>query len=204
MDMYGSGRGLRYFLGFLVVILVLFLLIVMIVRSGNNSAKKVEKTQATLMSYVNNPAITVTQTTIGPVQAAQNHDQATITVSNSSSVMTIYKGYDGSVVDTKSYPMNVASFGEFLKAIDRAGYTRGDTPAELKDDRGFCPLGSRYIFTINDGGNELQRYWATSCNGSRTYRGNVSLTRTLFQNQIPDYNAMINSANKNSGTYLSL
>ena len=32
--MYGSGRGLRFFLGFLVVILVLFLVIVLIVRGG--------------------------------------------------------------------------------------------------------------------------------------------------------------------------
>jgi len=204
MDMYGSGRGLRFFLGFLVVVLVLFLVIVLIVRGGGSDSKKVQETKKTLMSYVDNPAVTVTQTVIGPVQASQNHDQATITVSNSSSVMTIYKGYDGSVVDSKSYPMNQTSFGEFLKALDRAGYTRGNTPEELKDDRGFCPLGSRYIFTISEGGNELQRYWATSCGGTRTYNGNLSLTRALFKNQVPDYYTMVNNANKNSGTVLSL
>ena len=54
------------------------------------------------MSYVDNPAVTVTQTVVGLASITESRPSHHYGF-NSSSVMTIYKGYDGSVVDSKSY-----------------------------------------------------------------------------------------------------
>lgn len=186
--MYGEGRNWRYIIGFAAVIILLFVIIFMIVKGGGGDSKgKVPETQKALTSYSNNDDITVTAHTIGPITAPENHNEIEINVTNTQATINIINGYDDNIVNSRSYPLTTEAFSEFLSALDKAGFTNGNTDEKLKDDSGYCATGQRYIFSIRDGANEIQRFWTTSCGGTKTYKGNRSATLSLFQNQIPNY-----------------
>jgi hypothetical protein len=119
-----------------------------------------------------------------PTKVDQDHHQVRITVSATQNQIEIIQGYQGSVIDSRTYSNNPAAYASFLQALKLANFTKGDSKSTA-DYRGYCPLGDRYIYTFNDGYKELFTYWTTSC-GQGTYGGNRSLTRTLFQRQIPD------------------
>lgn len=195
--MYGERRNLRYFIGLGLVIVLLFVVIFMIIRGGGEEGK-VPEAERELTSYADDSDAAVVFTTIGPVVAPQDHSEAQIVITNSDSSIDVMQGFDGNVINSQSYPMTTSAFGEFLHALDRAGYTEGNTAEDLKDDRGFCPTGSRYIFEVRDGSKTVQRFWATSCrNAPKTYRGNLNLTLELFRSQIPDYADITEDANIN-------
>lgn len=183
----------RYFIGFIASIGLLVILIVLIF-SGGSSPKKVPKTSKTLDSYATSGG-SVVLTIDGPINAEQNHEQVRITVSGDSATFDHIKGYEGGVADTKSYPNNQDAYTNFLFALEKAGFNLGNTSSSLKDERGFCPLGDRYIFELQQDGEELQRFWATNCGGTKSYLGNVNLTLQLFQNQIPDYGNLTQNIN---------
>ena len=65
------------------------------------------------------------------------------------------------------------------------------TARSSANEKGYCPLGNRYVFEIIEGGDAIQRYWATNCANRKTYKGNLSLTLMLFQAQVPDYNTLV-------------
>jgi hypothetical protein len=184
--MYGEGKNWRYIIGIGLAIVLLFIVIFMIVRGGGDDAKTPE-TQRELTSYAEDSNFTVTHRMIGPIVAAQNHDEVEISVNNTSATVNVIKGYDGNVVDSRSYPMSTEGFREFLSALSKAGYTKGNTDEDLRNDEGNCATGQRYTFEATDGSRNMQRFWATSCGGTKTYRGNVDRTISLFQQQIPDY-----------------
>lgn len=189
--MYGEDRQWRYFIGFGLVIILLFVIIFIIVNHGGSN--KVPTTQRSLPSYSDDDNASARETIIGPIVAEQDHTETQITVSNTSSTIEVTRGYNGNEVTSRSYTSSPAAFSEFLHALDKAGYTHGNTDESLANDQGFCPTGNRYIFTLQDGSRTVQRFWATSCGGTKTYRGNLGLTLWLFENQIPDYDTVINS-----------
>jgi hypothetical protein len=185
--MYGRGSSLRYFIGFALTIILLIFVIVLIVNHGSSKGK-VPVTQKALTSYASDDNAAVRETIDGPINAEQNHNELQITVTNATTSFQLMQGYDGTVSKSQLYPMGTTSFDVFLSALDHAGFTKGDTTASLQDDRGFCPTGDRYIFEVMDNGNDVERFWTTSCGTPRTYKGNTALTLTLFQAQVPNYN----------------
>lgn len=190
--MYGEDRNIRLFVGLGLVILLLFVAIFLIINSGGSDNKdEVTETKRSLTSYASDPDVTVTQHIVGPIVAAERHSQLEINVSNSSTTANRISGYDGNVTGSQTYPMTTASFSEFLNAIDRAGFTLGSTDKELENDEGFCPTGKRYIYTVRDGSKVVQRFWATSCGGTKSYKGNLGQTITLFQRQVPEYGTLM-------------
>lgn len=193
MRMYGEGRNLRYFIGIGLVIILLFFVIFLIMRSGGDN--KVPETARELTSYVDDSNFSVTLTTVGPITDATTHHEAQIIVTNQDASAEISQGYDGNIVASTSHALTNSGFGEFLSALEKAGYTRGNTTEDLKDDKGFCPTGQRYILEAHDGSKSVQRFWATSCGGTKTYKGNLGLTLDLFQSQIPDYGDLIDDKN---------
>jgi len=71
------------------------------------------------------------------------------------------------------------------RALDLAGFTKGDAKSTNTNERGYCPTGDRYIFEIVNGASDAQRYWSTSCRNSGTFKGNVAQVKQLFIAQIP-------------------
>lgn len=176
---------MKYILGFFVTVLLLIVLVMLLVFGGDDK-KSVPSTSKTLASYSNSEA--ETRLTIdGPINAPEMHRATRITVSQTKTTLEQLRGYDGQVIDTKTFDNTQTSYLSFLRALELAGFTKGDTAESLKNDRGYCPLGTRYIFELENNGKKLERFWATTCNGAKSYQGNTGLTVQLFKNQIPNY-----------------
>jgi hypothetical protein len=183
----GEVIFMRYFIGFLVTILLIVLLIFMLVSGGGDNKEKVPQTAKTLDSYaaVNSD---VRVTIDKPVNAAQVHRQARVTVSADNVVYEELTGYDGQVTRQFSYPSSRAAYESFLLSLSSAGFTQGDTAEALREERGRCPLGDRYIYELRENQQSVQRFWSTSCNDEQSYLGNPALTLDLFRAQVPNYN----------------
>lgn len=176
----------RYLLGFIAVFGLIILLIILIFHGGGGKPKP---TPRTLDSYATTDA-QVRLTIDGPINADQEHEQVQIIVSNTSAVYQQIQGYQGNVVNQKTYANNVNSYTNFLAALGHAGFTRGTNNPALKNETGYCPLGSRYIYELQQDGQDIERFWSTTCGSPSTYGGNASLTLNLFEAQIPDFSTL--------------
>ena len=176
---------MRYFLGFLITIGLIILVIVLLFRGP--SKPKVSTTSKTLDSYASTNA-EVKLTIDGPINAQSEHDQTRITVDRNNVTYEQITGYQGSVKKMQRFDNNQEAFTVFLKALDRAGFTLGDTDKTLADERGRCALGTRYIYELAQDGKNLERFWTTSCGGIKTFKGLDGQTRDLFRAQIPNQN----------------
>lgn len=174
---------MRYIIGLLVtvglIVLVLFLLL-----SGGSSTPTPKQLQ--LIDYAQSSANA--QLLIdGPIVANQQHDEIQIDVNRNQVVYTRYTGYDQVTTVTQSYENNDRSFAVFLRALQHEGFTVGNTDPSLRDERGYCPLGNRYIYTFRDGSKQLMRFWSTSCGDTTTAKGKIPTINSLFKHQVPDY-----------------
>lgn len=141
------------------------------------------KAPVTNIGAYSDTASDVTMLIDAPTNINQDHRQVRITVSGTQNQIEIMEGYQGHVINSRTYPNNTTAYAAFLQALKVANFTKGNAKSKT-DYRGHCPLGNRYVYTFNDGYKDLFTYWKTSC-GDGTYRGNQSLTFTLFQRQIP-------------------
>jgi hypothetical protein len=179
---------MRYIIGFLITIGLIILAFILILRGGNdgNTKKSPAVTQYTNTS-------TVMQLTIeGPVNANQIHNEVRITVGKSQTNYAQLIGYENTVVNSKSYDNNATAYADFLNALARVGYTKGNTSSSASNELGACPAGTRYIYEILNGAQSVERFWYSSCNQG-TYGGNAVLTNSLFKAQVPDYDNLTSS-----------
>jgi hypothetical protein len=181
---------MRYFIGFLVTIGLIILLIVLIFNGGSSS--KATVTPKPLTSYYNTDA-QVQLTIDGPITAVQDHEQVQISVNNGQTTYSQISGYNGEVVNTESYSNTQNSFYSFLRALETVSFTSGDTSSKLSNERGLCPLGRRYVVQLTQDGKTIERFWSTSCGGTKTYNGNLPVTIELFEAQVPDYSTLTDS-----------
>lgn len=181
----------RYFIGFLLAIGLIVVVIILIIKALTGTHKG--PTPLDLPSYANSD-VRVQLTIDSPVTAPDTHSDIIMTIGSTQSTLLITKGYDSNVVSMKNYPMTSGAYAVLLKALAYNGFTKGITDPNLADERGHCAQGDRYIYEVLDGsGNDLQRYWRTSCN-TGTFKGNVSAIRSLFVRQFPDYGTQTQSA----------
>ncbi|HSW85199.1 MAG TPA: hypothetical protein VLF79_01110 [Candidatus Saccharimonadales bacterium] len=179
---------MRYILAFLVVVVLIFSLLLLLFHGGS----KPPKVSRSLGSYADTDAI-ASLTIDGPVNTDLIHQSVQISVGQDEVTYEQIQGYQGTVVNQQSFASNSNAYANFLLALQHAGFRLGDNNPLYKDDRGYCPLGDRYIFEFIDQGQQLERYWATSCGKPSTYRGNTSLTLSLFKAQVPNYNMLTSS-----------
>lgn len=187
---------MRYFVGFIITIGLIVALILLLV--GHGGGGKVPETKQPLVSYADTATV-VRETIDEKVNDVASHRQIQITVGRDNTTFELHKGYDGEVIHSQTYPMTTSSYGSFLKALQHAGFTDGNSDDSLKDERGYCPLGKRYVFEVLDGGNDIERYWTTSCNSSpKTFNGKTSTVLTLFRLQVPDYDKLTRDSGSSS------
>ncbi len=178
---------MKYIVGFLITIGLIILVIVLIVRGSGPSGPP--KTPIDLTKY--SKTDTTMQLTIdGAINAEQTHRAVRITVGKAQASAAVIQGYQGTIGSQKAYSNNPAAYVNFLRALQIAGFTKGSNDAAVRDERGFCPNGSRFILEIVSGDQNLQHYWTTSCGGQGNFKGNINTVRSLFQNQIPDYGTL--------------
>ena len=160
-----------------IVVLIIVLIVKLFTGHGGTPANQLD-----LGTYANTPA-EVTLLIDEPTKLDQEHHQVKITVSATQNEIDIMQGYEGSIIDSRTYPNNSVAFSSFLQALKQANFAKNSNDKSKTDYRGFCPLGDRYVFTFNDGTTDKFTNWVTSC-GQGTYKGNRSLTLTLFRRQI--------------------
>ena len=181
---------MRYIVGVLIAIGLVILVIVVIIKlifGGGGSPKTAQKP---LTDYANT-GVTVQMTIEGAVVADQNYREIVINVGQNQSYVDVFQGYQNNLLTNKTYNNNAVAYATFLRSLQFAGYTLGNPNPNLADERGRCALGNRYVFEILQGGQDLQRYWTSTCSGVKTFEGSFGLVRALFIRQIPDYGKAI-------------
>jgi hypothetical protein len=176
---------MKYFFGFLAAVALLVLVFILIMRGFSGRGNQ---TQTQLTDYA------ATQTVMrmiidGPVVADENHRSITVTIGRDTNTATLMKGYQGQVIDSKSYGNNENAYTTFLRALELQGYSKGDADPKLSNSSGFCPNGQVYTFEIVTGSDVVQQFWTSSCGGG-TFKGKASTIRGLFRDQIPDYSTL--------------
>jgi hypothetical protein len=182
---------MRYFIGFLVTI---GLIILFTGGDDNKSREKDPKKPPQTTSQLAEYATSGSETRLvisGPIKADAKHEAVRITVNANDVVYEQIQGYEGKVLNQQTYANNQDAYRNFLYALGRSGFTRGDaTNKALASEKGQCPLGSRYVFELLEGDGPALRWWATSCGDPTTYKGNVETTLDLFRAQVPDYDTL--------------
>jgi hypothetical protein len=173
---------MRYVIWLAAVIGLIVVLVLLLFHGGGKPKTVIQP----LSSYSTTDA-SASMTVDGPVNSNQKHESYKITVDRTDVTFQQMTGYDGQVVTLQSYPNTESAYYVFLRAITGGGFTKGNKDPKLSDERGYCPLGDRYIFEFSEYGNDLERYWTSTCGGTKTFNGNAGLVSTLFQNQVPDY-----------------
>lgn len=180
---------MRYFIGLLGIVALILGVLLLVLRGLGGDEPKDQK-QLTDYTKTN----TIMQLTIqGPVNAEQLHHSVRVTVGRDESRVEILHGYEERVAASQSYPSNEGAYGTFLRALQLMNYTKGNTDSKLADERGYCPEGNRYIFEIENGAHQIQRFWRSSCDEG-TFGGEAGNVIDLFEAQIPDYRSFISDA----------
>jgi hypothetical protein len=179
---------MRYIIGFLISIGLVILLFVLIFRGGSDPAPTPGAARR-LVDYANTSTV-VRLTEDYPVNSNQVHRKIVTTVGRDQITFTIESGYEGDVLRTQTYPNNPTAYANFLRALQINGYNVAEDNAALRDERGYCATGQRYIFETKNGDQNVMRTWSTSCGNIGTFKGKSSQVRDLFRRQVPDYSRL--------------
>jgi hypothetical protein len=185
---------MKYFFGFLVSVGLIILVFIMIMRGLSGGAE--EKAPDPLSNYANTSSV-VRLTVSGPIVGDQQFQSYQITVGRDQTTIETRQGYEDNVLDSRTYSNNEEGYTNFLRALDFAGFARGDKESPNKDERGTCAEGQRYIMQIKNGESDVQRYWATNCGNDGNFKGDTEEVRQLFIAQIPrtDFSKLTNKLN---------
>jgi hypothetical protein len=177
---------MKYFLGFLATVALVIVVFILVIRgfTSNRTPK-----DAFVLADHTNSSMSVVLTVDGRVNADQDHQGYRILIDRNEAKLETYKGYQNQITDSKTYANNTEAYGTFLRALDLAGFSKGDDESKQTDERGVCANGTRYIYEIKDGPKGDKRYWATSCGGG-TFKGKDQTVQQLFERQIPDFSPM--------------
>lgn len=179
----------RYILWLLVIIGLVVVVIILLLP--NNSKKKITGTN--FVNYSSTDAV-ASLLIDGPEGTDSSHEAVRISVDQSQIVYQQLAGYNYNPVKTETFTNTQSAYAVFLRSIYIAGFTKGNTSPKSSNPNGFCPLGDRYIFNFNNVGQSIVHFWGTNC-GNKTYGGDLGLTTTLFQNQVPNYSNLTQNLN---------
>lgn len=176
---------MKYFIGFMVTVIIIIVLLLMSLGSVGKKSKP-KTTNTDLISYATKDS-SVRMLVDGPISANETHYQIAVTVDRNKTIYEQINGYDGKVIKSETFANNLNSYVNFLSALQRASFMRGDKNPERSNYRGACSLYNRYVFSLKQGDKLVQQYWTSDCGSPRTYLGNFYLTYSLFQAQVPNY-----------------
>ncbi len=168
---------------FLLVCVGLIWLIVLLFSSIFSSGNQTTPVTSTKLGSYARVGTTAQLISDGPVVANQEHRSVRITVESTQSKIELISGYDGSVIRQEVFPNTVESYTVFLRSLDTLGFSKV-SKSGVQDERGQCPLGSRYVYKLTDGNRDVIRGWSSTC-GTGSFGGVRASVRTLFIRQIP-------------------
>lgn len=130
----------------------------------------------------------VSMTVRGPIVAEENFRSYSITITPNARSLKTYTGYLGKVLNQDNLGNNVAAYGEFVHALDKANMSAGKQLSDEKNDvRGICATGRVYEFKVLKDNKAVQTLWTSTCSGSKgSLKASEAQLSQLFQSQIPD------------------
>jgi hypothetical protein len=136
----------------------------------------------------------------GPINGDDQHRAIKITIDQFQRKLDIIGGYNGNIIEEKSFDNNPAAYNVFLHSIANEGFLVKRKNPTVINETGQCPLGERFVFELNDSGTVLSHLWSTSCGGSLGTIGvSTASIQQLFRNQITGYDKIISEANVEIG-----
>lgn len=180
---------------FIVIVAVLFIAVVVSIgravfnnqSASPNSSQETGEGRDALLTVENGRSVRLTVR--GPIVAEENFRSYQVIISPSARVMTTYKGYLDSVVQSKDLPNNIRAYEQLVYALDKANMMKGAVPDNdsANDMRGICAAGYVYQYAVLVGSQEIKRLWTSTCSGSKgTLQASVGQLNNLFLAQIPD------------------
>ena len=166
------------------------LVIILVVKGLSNNTTTTGPQPKPLSSYYDTQAVAELQIA-GPIVADQNYKQIEIQVNQGYSQISIINGYQGTIVNTKTFENNPSAYSQFLSALEGVGFNKGDSTYPYKTPAGFCSFGYNYTYTFFNGNDTIFNYWTTSCGGQGSFKGDVVAVNELFEEQIPDYSTVV-------------
>lgn len=165
--------------------------------SGSSSTKttQVDVSRDALLNTSANHSVSMTVR--GPIVADEAFHSYKIDISPNNRTINTYTGYLNTVVDQTSLGNSVASYSEFVNALDKANLTKGkQLTGDKNDTSGICATGDVYQFTIYDGTTDVKDLWTSTCSGSKgSLDASVLQLKNLFVKQIPGADKLIHNIN---------
>jgi hypothetical protein len=187
----------RIFLSIAIVSLILIISLLFIFGGGKKKPNPIGPVVQPLPTYAVTDA-EVSMTIDGPVNGDDVHRQIRIRVDRYGRHLEIIGGYSDTIIERHDLNNTQDAYRVFLKSLSHTGFLAARKNVKNTDPEGQCPLGERFIFELNDGGDQLSQLWSTSCGNIGTLvAANTSSLETLFQAQITNYNQL--TANVNLG-----
>lgn len=183
---------MKFFFGLLAFIAATVVVVLLIVSfwrdlDGNSTSPTVSSTYD-LASQEAKDTI-VRYRAEGPVVADENFRELRITISKNARTLEILKGYNRTVVTSKTYPNSEAAYASFIGALDAANFSDSRNNVTASPDT-TCVTGNKYYFELSQGSTRKVDSWTASCSlGQGTYAGNFRAVE-LFKAQIPEYSQL--------------
>jgi len=127
----------------------------------------------------------VQMTVRGPIVASENARTYEVDVTPTSRSVTLYSGYDGSVVDKKVYNNSTSAYEQFVYALDTANMNASRKTSDT-DTRGVCASGRLYTFALERDTTIVSSLWTSSCKQKGTLNASPTTLKALFDAQIPE------------------
>lgn len=175
------------------IFLVIMFLIILFVRRGDRPQQDLGINRDTNITKYADTSTTVRFTQAGQINAREDHRVLQITVGQNERTIVLFEGYQGKVLKSQTYLNDQDAYRAFLAALHNSNYTKPRIASRNIDPLGACPAGRRFSYDILDGSEIKQSLWSSSCSTKGTFAGNANMVRTLFQNQLPNYNEFIKS-----------
>jgi hypothetical protein len=182
---------MKYIIAVVGVILAAFIAILVIVNRNPGDPKSPNLRGAVSLTDYDNLNANISLTTQGKLVGENERQAVRISVTRTERKIEILRGYDEAVERSNTYPNSQSGYESFIRALDNAGFTK-NRPSKFDDNRGVCPLGNKYIYDLSYNDEHVSNLWSTSCSKNEgTYAGVPTLTRQLFEQQIPDYGTQV-------------
>jgi len=205
----GQSTGLSRALLVIVVIALIVIGVVWIGRAlfgGQSKPAEVSAGQRLLDKPSDQMAVRMS--TRGPIDASERHYSIIMTVSADQRRITTYRGYDGTVIHDERLTNTKAAFGDFVAALNRAGFMKerqNDEPSQ-----GICATGQLIFFEVFEYVTDAQgntseklatKLWTTTCDKlTGNFAGMLVNIVSLFKAQIPGSQTIIDDAKRAVGS----
>lgn len=170
-------------IGGVVLAVVIVFLIIRGLFFGGGTPSQTELTNPLLNTSTDRG---VQMTVRGPIVALETARTYEIDVTPTSRSVTLYSGYDGSVIDKQVYTNSTSAYEQFVYALNKVGMTNSRNTSNT-DTRGVCATGRLFTFALERDTSIDNSLWTTSCSSKQgTLNAKYAPIKSLFDAQIPD------------------